>query len=363
MCKKVLFVLGDGVYPYHTGGMEVFNYYLIRELRRYFDLRYLATKKLDYDDCKFYSMLSLKPSKIVFPLQVFLHLLRHPAERTVLVSISSAHWFIRWMFAIMNRLLALNSVAVIHYGKSVPNKHKNVYGKFFRSQKYVVAVSEDIKRNYDKVFGTNCIVLPPIVPFAASRMTKSQCRDKYRIPQDVNVICMVGSIKAMKNPDTLIDAMSLMSREEKSICNPFALFAGDGIMRAELESRVASLGLSDRVLFLGNIPKEDIRDVMMASDIYLIASDFEGTSVSLLEAMFNKKAIIISRAPGLVDMCRERIDALAYETRNSEQLKKCIYDIITKPEDSQRRAKAANVHYKETYSYANMLNKYIEILS
>ena len=42
-----------------------------------------------------------------------------------------------------------------------------------------------------------------------------------------------------------------------------------------------------------------IPDYYKTADFYIISSDYEGTSLSLLEAMFNKLAIIASDAPGI----------------------------------------------------------------
>lgn len=363
MKNKVLFILGDGVYPYKTGGMEVFNYYLIRELRSLFDIRYLAGHKLNYEGCKFHHMNTIRPAKFIFPLQIFWHFLTHPKEKTVLISFSSAHWFIWWMYSIIIKLFRLKSIAVIHYGKTVPQEHPSAYKSFFHSQKAVVAVSEDIKRNYDKAFRTNCKVIYPLVPFEKANDSKEQLRDKYGVPQDANIICMVGSIKGMKNPDTLIDAIANLADEERWLYKPFALFAGGGSMISELEERAKSKGVFQYVKFLGNVPKDNVKDIMALSDIYLIASDFEGTSVSLLEAMYNQKPIIISRAPGLVDMIEEGKDGWAFTTRDSKDLKKCIIDILENQGVAEERSQSASNVYRGRYSFAQVVDEYIKLLN
>lgn len=363
MKNKVLIILGGGVYPHVTGGMEVFNYYLIRELKKHLDIRYLANTPLDFNGCIFHPIRNLKPSKILFPLQLFWHFLTHPEEKTILISFSSAHWFIWWMYAIMTDFFKLNAITVIHYGKTVPSEHPFVYKKFFRSQKAVIAVSNDIKRNYDCAFGTDCIVLPPMVPFEQSKLNIEECRNNYSIPLDATVICMIGSIKSMKNPDTVIEAVASMTKEETAIVNPFIIFAGGGDLINALNEKAIRLGISERVKFLGVVPKNDVKYVMKASDIYLIASDFEGTSVSLLEAMFNKKAIITSRAPGIIDMVREGIDCIMFETKNSELLKNAIITLSKDQLFAEKISQSANNRYNEVYSYKNMLDTYIKLLS
>lgn len=363
MKNKVLFLLGEGVYPYVTGGMEVFNYYFIKALRDKMDVSYLAHNELNYDGVTCHKYPSIRPTKFTWPLTLFFHFLFHPQERNVLISFSSAHWILWYLEYLIIKLFNLKATTVIHYGKTVPKEHPEAYRRFFAAQSAVVAVSHDIKKNYDAAFGTDCKVIYPLVPFEKANESKEQLRNKYNVPQDANIICMVGSIKGMKNPDTLIDAIANMTVEERLSYKPFALFAGGGSMIPELQERAKTKGISQYVKFLGNVPKDDVNEIMALSDIYLIASDFEGTSVSLLEAMYNQKPIIISRAPGLVDMIEEGKDGWAFTTRDSNELKTCIIDILENRYLADERSKSANNVYRQKYSFDQVVDEYMKLLN
>lgn len=359
--NRILFVLGDGIYPYRTGGMEIFNYYLIESLSKSFSVSYFGNKPMNVAQAKWVRSYGFKPSKILFPLQLFIYCLFHKTDKIVF-SFSSAHWIIWYLYSLTVRVLHLSSIAVIHYGDSTPQDHKQQYMSFFKAQKAVVAVSEDIKHNYDKVYQLDCKVIYPLVPFKETTFSKEVFRKKYDVPADANVICMVGSLKKMKNPDTLLNAIISFSKEQLEKYRPFALFAGDGNMREELVVIARENDIEDRVRFLGSIPKETVNEIFALSDIYVIASDFEGTSVSLLEAMFNKKPVIISNAPGLVDMIEDGIDGLAFETRNEKELKKCIIRYF---DDESLRNKLTESVYKKyckKYSYSEVVSSYMELL-
>lgn len=363
MKNKVLFLLGDGVYPFVTGGMEVFNYYFIKALRDKMDVRYLAHKELNYDGVTCHKYPSIRPTKFTWPLTLFFHFLFHPKERNVLISFSAAHWIVWYLEYLIIKLFKLKATTVIHYGKTVPMEHPEAYRKFFAAQSAVVAVSHDIKKNYDATFGTDCKVIYPLVPFEKSNDSKVQLREKYNVTQDANIICMVGSIKGMKNPDTLIDAIANMTVEERLSYKPFALFAGGGPLISELQERAKTKEISQHVKFLGNVPKDDIKEIMALSDIFLIASDFEGTSVSLLEAMYNQKPIIISRAPGLVDMIEEGKDGWAFTTRDPKELKACIIDILENSDLADARSKSASNVYRQKYSFDQVIDEYMKLLN
>ena len=60
-------------------------------------------------------------------------------------------------------------------------------------------------------------------------------------------------------------------------------FAGDGYLREDLEEQARSLGLDGSVRFLGY--REDILNLLGASDLYVNSSYWEGLSIAMLEAM------------------------------------------------------------------------------
>ena len=359
MLKKhrILFVLGSGIYPYRIGGMEIFNYYLIESLSDKFQISYFGNRPINDERTKLVKSYGLKPRKILLPLQLFLYCLFH-RDDIIVFSYSSAPWIEWYLYSIIVRILHLDSIAVIHYGNTTPQNHKRQHKSFFSVQKKVIAVSEDIKRNYDKEYQLDCKVIYPLVPFKETSVSKENLRKKYNVPADANVICMVGSLKKMKNPDTLLKAVAGFSKEQLERYRPFIVFAGDGNMREELAAIAKENNIEDRVRFFGTIPKETVNEVFALSDIYLIASDFEGTSVSLLEAMFNKMPIIISRAPGLVDMIADGIDGLSYETVNCSDLKKCILRYLDDDSLRRRLSDSAYEKYRIKYSYDDMVSTY-----
>ena len=205
--KKILFSIGDGIYPYRVGGMEVFNYYLIKNLRNRFCIYYAASKKFDFDNVRILKTSSkIKPIKITFPLQLFFILLCHPSIKCAVFSYSASHWIIWKLNTLICQLLRTRYVVVIHHGKEPPTEKQKAYFNFFHHAKKVIAVSPDIKKNFDRQFQLNCNVIYPLVPFEESASSKQELRQQYGIPQDAKVICMVGTIKQMKNPDTVIKA-------------------------------------------------------------------------------------------------------------------------------------------------------------
>ena len=360
---KVLFVINHGIYPHITGGMEVFNYHLINNLSHNMPVAYMATHKYDYDSAEYIASRSIRPNTIFAPLQLLIFLLFHRKYKNVVFSFSAASWLIWPLYAIVIKLLNLKSTIVIHYGKEVPQHHTSAYKFFLKSASNIIAVSDDIKRNYDYAFDLDCKVLYPLIPFKKSEFSQAHNRKIYQIPNDANVLSMVGSLKEMKNPQTLLEALRLFNSSELTQYNPYIVYVGDGPMRTTLEDYVNRNNLSERVRFLGVIPNDKVCDIFSLSDIYIIASDFEGTSISLLEAMFNAKPIIASNVPGLNDMIFSGENGLLFEHNSSAELKKKIVQLLSDRGYSDSLGKTAYNSFLNKYSYSNIIGEYERILN
>ncbi len=361
--KKSLFYIGTGVYPIVVGGMEVFNYYLLNSLSKILQIGYVAEHKYDFNGLDFIKYRNFHPIRLFYPLQLFWILLKVRRRYDKIVfSYSEAHWIIWYSSYIICRLFSIPYVLVIHHGKNSPEKKAFVYEKLFAGAERVIAVSYAIKQNYDDKFHINSEVIYPLVPFPKSAYTKAELRDKYNIPTDATVICMVGTIKPMKNPDTLLEAVAKMTCEERAKYKPHVVYAGRGEMVAALKQKASDLMIQDHVTFLGLIAKDKICEIMELSDVYVIASDFEGTSVSLLEAMFNKKTIIASKVQGIVETISDK-ECLFFPVRDSDALYRALLAVLCDKELRLSLSHAAYNRFEQDYNYSDILEQFAEILS
>jgi glycosyltransferase involved in cell wall biosynthesis len=85
-------------------------------------------------------------------------------------------------------------------------------------------------------------------------------------------------------------------------------FAGDGPLRPELEREAARLGVEDRVRFLGH--REDVPDLLAASDVFALPSLYEGSSLALLEAMAAGRAVVSSSIGGTAELIEDGANGL-----------------------------------------------------
>jgi L-malate glycosyltransferase len=96
------------------------------------------------------------------------------------------------------------------------------------------------------------------------------------------VLLQFRNLEPVYDIPTLVDALpSFLAEHSKWRVR----IAGEGNLRAELEARVANLGLSESVTFLGRLSREQLVDELRRASLYVSTSLSDSTSVSLLEAM------------------------------------------------------------------------------
>ena len=108
--------------------------------------------------------------------------------------------------------------------------------------------------------------------------TRSRIRAELSLG-DKFVIGHVGRFSYPKNHDFIIDVFREVTKTERDAS---LLLVGDGELRSAIENKVASMGLSEKVIFVGSIP--NVNEYMMAMDVFLFPSHFEGLGIVLIEA-------------------------------------------------------------------------------
>lgn len=119
--------------------------------------------------------------------------------------------------------------------------------------------------------------------------TQRELRAALGLPTKGFLVGTAARLVRQKRHDRLVEALPHLP-------GVHAAFIGEGRLRADLELRAAKLGVGDRVHFVGH--REDVPDIISVLDLYVVASDREGMSNSMLEAMAVGVPVVSTRVSG-----------------------------------------------------------------
>jgi glycosyltransferase involved in cell wall biosynthesis len=357
---QLVFICGN-LYPYNLGGAEVFNHYLMRSFAAETTLSAINTKTDKKEDG--IGHIKIAPSfleVLLFPLLTALKLvgMRRRGKLHLVLTFSRSRWIYWVIYPLLRNLFGIHYSIIIHGGGLMKWKFEAPFQWLFNRADHVIGISERITQEYADRTGLAVKFIPPLIPFTLSKKPKETCRETLGIDPRSKVVLMVGSLKPLKHPETSIDAFSKLGSTFLKTENLLLLFAGDGADRPALEKQAVDLGIQNHVRFLGNVPREEVKHVYRASDFYVMASDFEGTPLSMLEAMANNLPVLASNAPGINTIVENGKNGLLFTIGNGNELAEHLKTALSDGELSQTLTNNAKGTLAERYDHGQMLERY-----
>jgi glycosyltransferase involved in cell wall biosynthesis len=347
--------------------MEIFNYYFLNNrLNQAKDtIYYLGENRTDNPNGYFVPLKKRWPERVFNPVQFFFAVLR--LRKTLdyaYLSYAEESVVISYLRALTLKIFKIPYIITIHWGKEPDWKFRFPYVYYFRQAHAVIGVSEPICIAFKKAIPQReFLYIPPLIPFQHASKTKPQAKKLLGYEQEEKILLFAGSLKAMKNPDKIVETFRELGASFLEEHNIRLILAGRGDMERELKGKIENYQLTKYIRVPGLVSREAMPDYYRAADGYIISSDYEGTSLSLMEAMFNKLPIIASDAPGINGMLSHEQNALLYETKNTAQLADAIKRIFTNRLLAENLAEAAFKDFNRKYSYEAMMEKYQFVFS
>ena len=124
--------------------------------------------------------------------------------------------------------------------------------------------------------------------FSWSEQRAESLRDKFGL-SDKFVICHVGRFNPQKNHTFLINIFNEIYKKNSQAV---LLLVGAGDLEGKVRQQVEEYGLNESVRFMGL--RDDVDDILVASDVFLFPSLYEGLPVTLVEAQSSGIKCIVS---------------------------------------------------------------------
>ncbi len=152
---------------------------------------------------------------------------------------------------------------------------------------------------------------------------RAEVRRSLGISPEAPVILFVGRLAPQKAVHDLILAVDILQHVRPDLRT---LIAGDGPLRDRLEDQARAFGLRASVRFLGH--REDVPNLIAASDLLVLPSLYEGLPNVVLEAMRFRKPVVATAAPGTIEVVADNETGLIVPMKNPTALAKAIRHVI-----------------------------------
>lgn len=224
--------------------------------------------------------------------------------------------------------------------------------KRFTACDHIVTCTEDIRR-FVLETGWPAERVHYINTFALLEESAPVGRADFGLADDAVVLLSLSRLHEKKGLDVLLRALA-------GLDGRFALLiAGEGELRAELETLAARLGVAERVRFLGW--RTDRKALLALADICVLPSRYEPFGTVVVEAWQTGTPIVAARATGPANSIRHGVDGLLCDIDDAAGLAAQIAACAADPALRAAMGEAGRENVLRTYNEAAVAEKFLAL--
>jgi glycosyltransferase involved in cell wall biosynthesis len=178
-----------------------------------------------------------------------------------------------------------------------------------------------------------------------------ELRRKHGIPQAAPALLFIGRIVALKKIEDMIAALAMVNdaHPDLHLIIAGAPLAGDDY-QSELQGQVVALGLAGRVHWVGFLNETEKRAAYAASQAFVHASEGEGMSISILEAMSAGLPVVASQGCNMA--LAAQAGALVEFSAGPEALASALRPLLADPAAARAQGDAGRAYVGTTHDWA-----------
>jgi glycosyltransferase involved in cell wall biosynthesis len=150
---------------------------------------------------------------------------------------------------------------------------------------------------------------------------------KMGLAEDTRFILFAGRLHAQKDPTLLLAAFAALNDPKAHL-----LIAGDGDLRDEIKSQIASFGLSEQVTMLGPVAQAELAQLLRVCNAFVLTSAYEGLPVVVLEALASGIPVVTTQCGETPNLLSAKSGIVCQE-RTREAVANALNRVLRHPDD------------------------------
>ena len=191
-------------------------------------------------------------------------------------------------------------------------------------------------------------------PSSFHRETRSDLRAELGLAPESTVVVSIGDIRPAKGYEYLIEAAFRMFEHDPNTHFVVVGHQREALFR-QLMSKIQGSEKKPRIHWLGF--REDVGDILLQADIFLLPSTSEGFSISTVEAMMAGVPVIATRSGGPEEIICNQETGFLIPVKDSSAIVEAI-ESLKVPDTRKRLVEKARLVAGEKFGLTTMLNEY-----
>ncbi len=197
-------------------------------------------------------------------------------------------------------------------------------------------------------------VIPNFIDKRKYENSFTDCKRTLLADENERIITHISNFRKVKRIPDIIHIF----KNVQEIIPAKLLMVGEGPEKEGAEKLCEELGISEKVIFLGN--SNEIDKILCFSDLFLLPSESESFGLAALEAMINKVPVISSNAGGIPEVNDHGITGFLSDVGNIEEMSANAIKILSDDAVLDKFKKNA-VKSAKKFDILNILPLYEEV--
>lgn len=194
--------------------------------------------------------------------------------------------------------------------------------------------------------------------FKYSEKKRLITRNILQIDDNTLMFLAVGRLHEAKDYPLLItafaDFLNKVSVNDNKISAKLFI-VGDGELRSVIEALITKHQLKEKIILLGR--RDDIPDLMCASDYFVLSSSYEGFGLVVAEAMACETLVIATDCGGVKEVLGG--NGILVPAQNNQELSKALCEVISMTEsEKQKYQESALKHIHNNFDLEQIVEKW-----